>query len=762
VSQDSHENDETIGVSARWPVNAVIAGCRVLRQLGAGGMGEVYLAEDLALERRVAFKFLAPHHAASAEARARFEREARAMAAISHPNVVTIHQVGEAEGRPYLLMEYVEGRSLKELLKEEALNVEHALDLALQLASGLARVHERGIVHRDVKPSNILIDRDGRPRLLDFGLATAPEGDDLTRAGEALGTIRYMSPEQAEARPTDPRSDLFSLGVVLYEMLAGRAPFGGDSLASIVRAILHEEPERLSLSCPELPEGIERLVDRLLEKDPAARASDAAAVVAEIQGLRGGSSATTASYRTRPVPREASVAVLPFVNMSADAEQEYFCDGMTEELIAALTKVEGLRVPARTSCFAFKGKKVGLREIARQLGVATILEGSVRKAGTRLRITAQLVDVAEDRPLWSERYDRELEDVFAIQDEVTLAIVERLTPHLIGKARERAEDRPERNIEAYNLLLKGRFFANRRSAEGLRKAVESFEQSVEVDPSFAQGYAELAFGHITMAGYAVIDPAEGYRIAREVAERAVALDPDLSAAHCALGTLEWEERRDRSGAEKALRRALRNDPEHVHSRIVLAEIHSALGQHDEAIALSRKVAESDPLSPVAMMWLATSLHHARRLDEAEVELARARELDPDFLPVLAESAEVAVERGRHEEALVAAARAVGLASEEPKSVALWGWTCARCGRETEARAALESLERIAGRRYVPSFELAVVHTGLGETEKALELLEQALDELYWRILFLGVDSRLDPLRSHPRFERIVDRLGIAD
>jgi serine/threonine-protein kinase len=760
MDRDPHENDETIGVSARWPLNAVIAGCRVVRQLGAGGMGEVYLAEDLALDRRVAFKFLAPHHAANEEARARFEREARAMAAVSHPNVVTIHQVGEAEGRPYLLMEYVEGRSLKELLRDEGLPVERALDLALQLALGLARVHERGIVHRDVKPSNILIDRDGRPRLLDFGLATAPEGDDLTRAGEALGTIRYMSPEQAEARPTDARSDLFSLGVVLYEMLAGRPPFGGDSLASVLRAILHETPESLAALRPGLPAGLEGLVARLLAKEPAARFPEAGAVIAELRALIGGSAATTASYRAAPTPREASVAVLPFVNMSADPEQEYFCDGMTEELIAALTRVEGLRVPARTSCFAFKGKKVGLREIGRRLGVATLVEGSVRKAGRRLRITAQLVDVAEDTPLWSERYDRELEDVFAIQDEVTLAIVERLTPHLLGEARERAEHRPEQNVEAYNLLLKGRFFANKRTAEGLRKSIEVLEQSIEIDPAFAPGYADLAFCHIAMAGYAMVEPAEGYALGRRYAERAAELDPDLSDAHCVLGTLEWEERRNLARAEAGLRRALGLDPEHVHSRAVLAEIYSALGRHDEAIALGRKIAEDDPLSPVAILWLVTSLHHAGHFAEAETQLARARELDPDFLPVLAETAEIAAQEGRCEEALVAAARAAGLAPEDPKNVALWGWTCARCGREEEALNVLGKLERLAETRYVPAFERAVVLTGLGEREKALDELERAVGELYWRILFIAVDPRLDPLRAEPRFGEIVAMLGI--
>jgi len=768
VGPERGDNDETTWLPAGWFRHADLGSCRILRRLGAGGMGEVYLAEDTALGRQVAVKFLAPKFAENPDARARFDREARAMAAVSHPNVVTIHQVGETEGRPYLMMEYVEGESLRELLEREKLPLVQAMDIAMQLASGLARVHERGIAHRDVKPSNVIIDRDGRPRLLDFGLATSREDDDLTRTGEALGTLCYMSPEQAEGRPTDARSDLFSFGVVLYEMLAGKPPFGGDSLAATVRAILFANPEPLRRLRPEVPEALERVVLHLLEKDPAHRPDGTEAVLHELRNLAGASTtsgfvfATAGEPAESAEPVEASIAVLPFINMSADPEQEYFCDGMTEELIAALTKIEGLRVPARTSCFSFKGTDADLREIGRKLRVNAVLEGSVRKAGNRLRITTQLVDVAEDRQLWSERYDRELEDIFAIQDEVTLAIVERLKPQLLGEARRRTEDRPAQNLEAYNLLLKGRFFANKRTESGIKRALDYYRSSVERDPSYAPGYAELAFGQVTLASYALVSPSQGYAEARESVDKAVELDSDLSSAQCALGVLEWEQRRNARDAERAFLRVLERNPKHAHSLAVLAEVYSALGRHDEAIELGKQVARNDPLSPLAILWLATTLDLARRYDEAEEALCRGRELDPDFLPGLAETAEVAVQQGRFEDALAAATRAASLGGDQPMYVGLLGRVGAAAGRPDDARAALRRLEAIATDRYVPAFEIALIHSALGDADAAFESLERAVGEHYWRVLYLRVDPRLDPLRDDPRFEPLVQRLGIAD
>jgi serine/threonine-protein kinase len=723
-------------------------------------MGEVYLAEDTALGRQVAVKFLAPKFAENPDARARFDREARAMAAVSHPNVVTIHQVGETDGRPYLMMEFVEGESLREVLERETLSLVQALDIAMQLASGLARVHERGIAHRDVKPSNVIIDRDGRPRLLDFGLATSREDDEITRTGEALGTLCYMSPEQAEGRPTDARSDLFSFGVVLYEMLAGKPPFGGDSLAATVRAILFANPESLRRLRPEVPEALERSVLHLLEKDPTHRPDSIETVLNELRNLAGASTTSGFIFGAAGEPVEASIAVLPFINMSADPEQEYFCDGMTEELIAALTKIEGLRVPARTSCFSFKGSDSDLREVGRKLRVNTVLEGSVRKAGNRLRITTQLVDVAEDRQLWSERYDRELEDVFAIQDEVTLAIVERLKPQLLGEARQRTEQRPSRDVEAYNLLLKGRFFANKRTEEGIKRAIDYYRSSVERDPAYAPAYAELAFGQVTLASYALVPPSRGYAEARESVEKAVELDSDLSAAQCALGVLEWEERRNARDAERAFLRVLEQNPNHAHTLAVISEMYSALGRHDEAIELGRRVAQNDPLSPLAILWLATTLAMARRYDEAEEALRRGRELDPDFLPGLSETAEVAVQQGRLDDALEAATRAASLGGDQPMYIALRGRVGAIAGRPDDARDALRRLEDLAAERYVPAFEIALLHTVLGDADAAFGALERAVDERYWRVLFLRVDPRLDSLRDDPRFEPLVERLGI--
>jgi serine/threonine protein kinase len=487
-------------------IGKTISHYKVLEKLGEGGMGEVYLAEDTKLNRKVALKFLPAQYSSDESFKARFKREAQAAAALNHPNIITIHEVSEYKGRPYIAMEYVEGESLKDLTARKELSVHEIMDITLQISNGLAVAHQSGIVHRDVKPQNILIGKDSRVRICDFGLAKTRRDIMLTQAGSTLGTVAYMSPEQAQGKEVDHRSDIFSLGVVLYEMITGQLPFKGEHEAAVIHSIVNDTAEPLTRYKSEVPEGLQKTVSKAMEKDLQTRYQHVDELAADLRKLKMELESTKTLQSTGKIT--PSIAVLPFANLSADPEQEYFCDGMAEDIINALTQLEGLRVVARTSAFAFKGKHEDIREIGRKLSVGTLLEGSVRKAGGRVRITAQLINVADGYHLWSDRFDRDLSDVFAIQDEISLAIVDELKVKLLGDEKEKMLKRYTQNLEAYDLYLKGRYHWNRRTPEALNKAMAHFEQVIRKDPDYALVYAGLADCYSMLEQVLVIPPKE--------------------------------------------------------------------------------------------------------------------------------------------------------------------------------------------------------------------------------------------------------------
>jgi non-specific serine/threonine protein kinase len=476
-----------------------VAHYRIEKKIGAGGMGAVYLAEDTKLQRQVALKFLPSEYISEPELKARFMREAQAAASLNHPNIVTVFEISEHEGQLYIAMEYVEGESLKDLIAKNEFSVREVLDIALQISDGLTAAHQAGIIHRDIKPQNILMGKDGRVRICDFGLAKAKRDVTLTQAGSTLGTVAYMSPEQAQGKEVDQRGDIFSFGVVLYEMITGQLPFKGEHEAAVIHSIVNDTPEPLARYKSDVPEKLQRIVGKAMEKDREMRYQHADDLGADLRNLKAEFETGVTKTLERVTKAQPSIAVLPFTNLSADKEQEYFCDGMAEEIINALTHVEDLRVVARTSAFSFRGKEIDIRDIGKKLNVETLLEGSVRKAGNRLRITAQLVNVADGYHLWSEKYDRNIQDVFAIQDEISLAIVDNLKVRLFGKekaslVKEKASlvKRRTDDVEAYNLYLKGIYFSQMWTVEGFENAIECFEQALQEDPNYALAYAGVA------------------------------------------------------------------------------------------------------------------------------------------------------------------------------------------------------------------------------------------------------------------------------
>ncbi|HEX3112668.1 MAG TPA: protein kinase, partial [Candidatus Eisenbacteria bacterium] len=549
----------------------------VLGSLGAGGLGEVYRARDLRLGRDVAIKVLPSEVASSSHRLARFEREARTVASLNHPNIVTLYSVEDDQGIRFLTMELVDGRTLSQVLTPGGLSLTRLFALAIPMGDALVAAHERGIIHRDLKPGNVMVTRDERVKILDFGLAkmTGREehGDatitaSLSREGSVMGTVPYMAPEQLRGGETDARSDLFAFGIILYEMVTGRRPFVGDSSAEIASSILRDAPEPLTAVRPDCPVELDRIVMGCLEKNPRERTQTALDVVNAIRRLR----KTVEGGAPAQASRAASIAVLPFVNRSPSADDEYFSDGLTDELLNVLAKIQGLRVTARTSAFHFKGKDVTIPEVGKALNVATVLEGSVRKAGNRVRISVELVRVSDGSHIWSETYDRTFEDIFAVQDAIAQAVVRELKTALLGGAshgdaigRARAEVAVAAkgrgsDPEAHRLYLLGRHLLGRGSREDTTMAIRYLKEALDRDPRNALAWAELARAHIIEGGHGWVSVEVGYGHARDAAERALELEPDLAEAHARMGWIQMYHDRDSRLAEASYHRALELSP----------------------------------------------------------------------------------------------------------------------------------------------------------------------------------------------------------
>ncbi len=763
----------------------------ILESLGAGGMGEVFRAQDSRLGRDLALKILPRALAGDAERMRRFVHEARSASALNHPNILTIFEIGEADGLHYLATELVVGKTLRALIGRGPLALADAVEIAAQVAAALGAAHDAGVVHRDIKPENLMVRADGLVKVLDFGLAKRdeaamadPQGETLdthrTGPGVVLGTVAYMSPEQSRGRSVDRRTDLWSLGVVLYEMLTGRQPFTGDSSVDVLAGILHFEPPPLTLRREDVPAELAATVGRLLVKNPLGRYRtarelrlDLAAVGARLgvpadlgrllAGESGGEPAAPMRRSSGAVTSGArhSIAVLPFRNLSADAENDYFCDGLAEELLNALSKIEGLKVAARTSAFAFKGGRQSISEIGRALGVTTVLEGSVRSSGSRMRIAVQLSNAADGYHIWSERYDRQMVDIFDVQDEITLAVVEALRLRLFGEARAAALKRGTENPGAYQNYLRGRFSWNQRTADSLRQAAEHYQKAIAEDPGYALAYAGLAEAYVLFGWLSVASPRESMPRARAAALKALELDESLAEAHAALGVylsfFAW----DQPASEKALRRALELNPRSATAHHWLGNIALlAMGRWDESLVALRRAAELDPLSPSIASDLGVTLLYARRYDEAIAQFTKTLALDPSFYVARYHLGQALHSSGRWHEAI--GEYETCLASvDDPWVTGLLARSLASSGRNGEAVGLRDALLADSGRRYVPNVALAIVHAALGEPSAALDWLEKDLDERSLYPPFYAFDPVFDELRDDPRFAELVHRVQQA-
>jgi serine/threonine-protein kinase len=713
----------------------------ILGPLGAGGMGEVHRAHDTRLGRKVAIKVLPGELATDPDRLRRFAQEARATAALSHPNILAVFDVGSHEDRPYLVEELLEGETLRERLLRGALTVRTAVELAAQIADGLAAAHGRGIVHRDLKPDNLFVTTDGHVKILDFGLAklvevplnpeAAAEAPTLapgTEAGVVLGTPGYMAPEQVRAQPADHRADLFALGCVLYEMLAGKRPFAGTTSADTRAAILTRDPQPLTENRPEVSVALEQVVLRCVEKDPDRRfdsARDVAFALRAVAPALQPAGHISAAGDVQPQERP-SIAVLPFANLSAEPEQEYFCDGVSEEIIHALAHVEGLRVVARTSSFAFKGRSEDIRQIGASLNVRTVLEGSVRKSGDRLRITAQLVDVADGCHLWSERFDRRLEDVFAIQDAISLAIVDHLKIELLDREKAAVVHRHTANLEAHNAYLIGLFEWNKMSPDGLARSRDLFREAIRLDPAYAPAYARLADAITSVTWWADQPPAEALSQALPLALKALELDPNLSHAFCVMGVcrgfLEW----DRVVGEVCLRRAVELAPNDANAQIFLALLLTAKGSFEESVLRSRLAQRLDPLSPAVNVWAGSFLACAGHFNEALASLERQVAMNPQFWMPYFFIGYALARGGRLSEARVATARAVELSGGVSITLSVLACLCYLLGDRSTGDDLFDRLHRRAEAGYVAPMLLAWAHAARGDADTALQCVKDAL------------------------------------
>ncbi len=724
-------------------------------------MGVVYKAEDTKLKRPVALKFLSPRVVGGEEERARFLREAQAAAILDHPSICTIHEIEEVGDQTFIAMAYVDGGTLKQRLGSGPMEVRDALGVAIQVAEGLREAHEKGIVHRDIKSSNIMVTARGQVKITDFGLAKLTGRTEITTTGTKMGTVAYASPEQVRGEAVDHQADIWSLGVVLYEMLAGRLPFRSDFGKAVVYFILHEEPAPLSLVRQDVPPEFARIVDRALTKGRQERYRTVGQLLEDLKSVREQIEAGAMTEgRIAQQPR-TSIAVLPFANMSGDPDNEYFSDGLAEELINALTHVGDLRVVARTSAFSFKGKDTDIREIGRKLNVATVLEGSVRSAGDRLRITAQLINVADGYHLWSERYDCVMADVFAIQDEVALQIVDKLKVELLGGERARLVERHTDDLKAYELYLKGAYFTARATREDLYKGIEYFSRAVGRDPSYARACAGLAQAHGRLGLYFYVPECEALPRARAAAQRALEINPGLAEAHATLGLVRLLFDWDWDGAETILKHAIDLNPNSSWTLGVGSGYAMVKARFDEAIGLLQRAAGLDPLSVMTIVQLGLWQLRAGRSQLARQQFLKALEVAPDHPYPHWLLGQVHAAESRYDEAIGEIEHADRLSHGFPPIVAALGCAYALSSRTGDAREVLERLsEGVESGEYVRPYLVAKVHAALGEIDRAFEWLEKAYTARDSSLVQLLTDESVDPLRSDPRFDELLRRMDL--
>jgi serine/threonine-protein kinase len=780
---------------------------QILSLLGAGGMGEVYRSRDIRLDRDVALKVLPAGLLADEAARRRFRKEALALAKLNNPHIAVIYDVGEEAGVDYLVMECVPGQSLAEKLKSGALPGKEVASLGAQIAEALEEAHEHGVIHRDLKPGNIMVTPKGQAKVLDFGLAKllrpmsdAMATESFSETQGVVGTLPYMAPEQLTGEPVDARTDLYALGAVLFEMAVGRRPFQEDSAPRLTDAILHQPPVSPRALSPRVSPELERIILKCLEKEPENRYQSAKEVQVDLRRL--------STPATIPVPAKAqlwwrnrkaigiaaialitilvvagllyrfagrsgaidSVAVLPFVNASADPNTEYLSDGITESLIDSLSQVPNLAVMSRNSVFRYKGRETDAQAAGQALKVQAVLTGTVVQRGDSLSISAELIEVRNNRHLWGEQYNRKLLDILTVQEEISTEISEKLRFELTGEEKKRLTKRYTENVEAYQLYLQGRYYWNKKTPAGFNSGIEYFQKAIKADPNYAPAYAALANLYCNLANYnfALMPPKEAWANAKVAAGKALQIDDALASAHASLAIVAYQWEWDWSNAEKEFKRALELDPSststyepspsstyHWYSHYLMT-----MGRTQESFRAGRRALQLDPVD------LAINAHQGwyylwtRQYDQAIEPLQKTIEMDPSF-PVGQWYLGLAYEqKGAFQDAIAQFQNCVRITAGRASMVALLGHAYAAANQRSEARAILQQLSALSKQEYVPSYPVAVIYAALDEKEEALAWLERAYDERDSWMDYLGLDPRLDGLRSDPRFADLLRRMNL--
>jgi serine/threonine-protein kinase len=768
-------------------VSEIVSHYRIIEKLNESRVGELYLAEDLRLGRVVALQFLPASYSYDANRKARLLAETGAAAALRSPHTATIYDISEHEGTAFIVREYVSGELLSDRLKRGPIEARDAIDAAAQVADALDEAHGQNVLHGDLKSSSIIITARGLVKVLDFGLSeltgrrlSAEDQDKTARLGQdtaidALsGDVSFMSPEQSMGRPVDHRSDIFSLGVVLFEMVAGRLPFQGEGPIEVIQNIIHQPTPRTGRVNSSSPLEIERIIRKCLEKDPARRYQSARELLIDLKNLKrdtdsggapleGGRSTTRvrAARARRPRSRRAvtSLAVLPLANTSPDPDTEYLSDGITESLINNLSQLPRLRVMARSTVFRYKGKEADALEVGRALAVEAVVAGRVTLRGDRLIIHAEMVDVTDGARLWGQHFNRSLSDIFAIEQEIASEITESLRLKLTGEEKKRLSRRHTENTGAYQLYLKGRYFWNRRTEEGLQKGIEHFNLAIEADPLYALAYAGLADCYNMMCWWNIARPKEALPRARAAAERALELDDSLAEVHASMGGIS-ETAWDWASAERSYRRALELNPNYASAHQWYAEFLAHVGNFDRALEEMKMAELLDPLSSIINTEVGWILYLAGHYDRAIEQCRAAVEMDPEFSAAHWRLAEAYIQKAMYEEAISEMERALELSGGSTYMVARLGYAYAVAGKKYEALKVLGDLSEVPRDRYVAPDSVAIIYAGLGERELAFAWLEKAFDERSSWLAFLKVEPAYDRLRDDPRFTDLLGRVGL--
>ena len=837
--------------------NTTLSHYRIVSKIGAGGMGEVYLAQDTKLDRKVAIKLLNEAFSKDSDKLRRFVQEAKAASALNHPNILTVYEIGEANGKNYIATELIDGHTLREHFShKDPLPLNTVLKIGIQVAEALSAAHQENIIHRDIKPENVMIRRDGYAKVLDFGLAKlagppavagGPTGSEEatrvqvnTNPGVVMGTASYMSPEQARGNQTDARTDIWSLGVVLYEMLARKVPFTGETVNHTIVSILEKEPVPLE----NVPAELQRIIRKALTKDVEMRYQSARDLLIDLKNLRRdldiqgeiersiipNREATTAAIsenetrfysadsagatRSGPVvPTQnvkssssleyavtqakshklataivaiaivgiivaityfaflskrnsggtgqiQSIAVMPFVNESGNADVEYLSDGMTDTLISNLSQLPNLNVKAHSSVFRYKGKDTNAQTIARDLGVQAVLNGRISQRGDQLTLRLELVDAKTENVIWSDLYNRKQEDLVSLQSEIARDVSTKLRNKLSGVDEQKLAKTYTANPQAYQLYLKGLFYWNKRTPEALKTSVDLYNQAIVKDPNYAQAYAGMALAYVLFPEYSAGSPADSMPKAKDAATKALALDETLAEAHTALAYILFTYDHNGPESEREFQRAIQLNPNYATAHQWYAgKTLTNAKRFDEAIAEGKRAVELDPLSVITNGELAADYYYARQYDQAMAQIRKTLELDRNFYLAHMLLGQNYVMKGQLPDALAEFEKAIEL-DDDPQVLAYLAYAQAGLGKKEEATKTLAQMNDLAKKRYVPAYAFSVVYIGLGDKDQAFQALERSFEERAWEITYLKVEPFMDSLRSDPRFENLVHRVGI--